>query len=159
LAIFPKFSFSPFCHFSLGQKVFLLYLQKLGNYHGLYSVGEKLGNPVTTRSTTWERSMNLGDLILKKAWIWLILFWKRIAEWISLIMSRQRNKPFHRESYLLVYSSRVKEDCQSCWRSCSYKSQIWLLADESIPEMALFSMPRPVKLCVWFPPYALYSSK
>ena len=45
MAIFPKFSFSPFCHFSPGEKVFLPYRQKLGNYRGFYRVGEKSANP------------------------------------------------------------------------------------------------------------------
>ena len=46
MEIFPKFSFSPFCHFSPRQKVFLPYRQKLGYYRGFYPIGEKPANPV-----------------------------------------------------------------------------------------------------------------
>jgi len=46
---------------------------------------------ITTRSRNWERSMNLGDLILE-------MFGKRIAEWISWIMSGQRNRSLSTES-------------------------------------------------------------
>jgi len=52
MAIFPKFSF---CPFSSGQKVFLLYQQKLGNYRGFYHDGEKPANPAGKEDSTKER--------------------------------------------------------------------------------------------------------
>jgi len=46
---------------------------------------------ITTRSTTWERSMKVGDHIL-------YMFGKRSVERIPLIMSGQRNRNLSIES-------------------------------------------------------------
>jgi len=67
---------------------------------------------ITTRSTTWERSMNVDDFLLG-------MFGKS-----ELVESRagRETEAFLRKAPLC--SSRVQEDCPNYGRSCSNKGQI-----------------------------------
>jgi len=69
----------------------------------------------TTRSRTYERSMNLDDLILE-------MFENIIAEWISWIMNRQRNRSLSLEShsytvpaFRLISIVLTTQECPEHW--------------------------------------------
>jgi len=97
---------------------------------------------ITTRNRFWERSMNLGDLILE-------MFGKRSAEWTIWFMSGERNRSLSMESptYTVPELTRIVRVVENHIPITIRFS----FFHESIAEMALFIIPRLVKLCAWFP--------